>query len=326
MSALRRILVAVADPRSRKQPALVKALRLARQSGARLELFHSLFDPLLQGERVYGKRWSSHEFDALLQSSRQQLEKRAAELANGGTRVECSVQWDYPPQEAIVRQALRSKADLVIASTHSRRRIARLLLTNTDWELIRLCPTPLILVKNARDWKGGSILAAIDPLHLHARPAGLDKRILKMATLLSRTVNAQLHAVHAHAPPITYVPGFVTGPVAVHMSGTESRKYLQQLRRRVIAETKGFSIGQRRVHLVEGDPAVALPVQARRTRARMVVMGAVSRSGLQRLFIGSTAERVIDQLDCDICFVKPERFRTTVRARTPHLPVMIPPM
>ena len=326
MTALRRILVAVADPRSRKQPALVKAVRLARRSGARLELFHSLFDPLLQGERVYGKRWSSREFDALLQSSRQQLEKRAAALVDGGTRVQCSVQWDYPPHEAIVRQALRSKADLVIASTHARRRISRLLLTNTDWELIRACPTPLILVKNARDWKGGTILAAIDPLHLHARPAGLDERILETAALLSRTVNAQLHAVHAHAPPITYVPGFITGPVAVHVSGAEARKYLQHLRRSVTAKTRRFAIGQRRVHLVEGDPAVALPVQARRTRARMVVMGAVSRSALQRMFIGSTAERVIDQLDCDICIVKQQRFRTTVRARTPHLPVMIPPL
>src|SRR5688572_14849755 len=255
MSALRRILVAVADPRVRAQPAIVKAMHLARRSGARVELFHSMFDPLLQGERQYGKRWTSREFDALLQSSRQQLEQRAAELANGGVRVLCSVQWDYPAHEAIVRQARRSKADLVIASTQRRRRLSRLLLANTDWELIRHCPTPLILVRNARPWKGGRILAAIDPMHTHARPSGLDRRILETATLLSRTLQAQLHAVYAYAPPIAYVPDFISGPVTVEVPPGEAREYRRQVRRSVTAETKRFAIGARRVHLIEGDPA-----------------------------------------------------------------------
>ena len=40
--------------------------------------------------------------------------------------------------------------------------------------------------------------------------------------------------------------------------------------------------------------------------ADLVVMGAVSRSGLQRLFIGSTAEEVLDRLPCDVLIVKAE--------------------
>ncbi len=38
--------------------------------------------------------------------------------------------------------------------------------------------------------------------------------------------------------------------------------------------------------------------------ADLVVMGAVSRSGIQRLFIGSTAEEVLDRLPCDVLIVK----------------------
>ena len=34
-------------------------------------------------------------------------------------------------------------------------------------------------------------------------------------------------------------------------------------------------------------------------------MGAVSRRGLQRTFIGSTAEKVLDHLPCDLLIVKP---------------------
>jgi universal stress protein E len=48
----------------------------------------------------------------------------------------------------------------------------------------------------------------------------------------------------------------------------------------------------------------------------IVVMGAISRSGLKRLIIGNTAERVLDFLECDVLIVKPKRFHNKVpRAR-----------
>ena len=40
--------------------------------------------------------------------------------------------------------------------------------------------------------------------------------------------------------------------------------------------------------LVCGDPAIELPRLARSLRAGLIVMGAVSRSGLKRIFIGNT--------------------------------------
>jgi Universal stress protein family len=45
-----------------------------------------------------------------------------------------------------------------------------------------------------------------------------------------------------------------------------------------------------------------------------VVMGAVSRSGLKGLFIGNTAERILDELSCDILLVKPLKSRNRVSA------------
>ena len=59
-------------------------------------------------------------------------------------------------------------------------------------------------------------------------------------------------------------------------------------------------------------------------RASVVVMGAVSRSALTRLFIGHTAERVIDALKCDVLIVKPRRFKTRVVPR-PRLLMTLPP-
>ncbi len=42
--------------------------------------------------------------------------------------------------------------------------------------------------------------------------------------------------------------------------------------------------------------------------ADIVVMGAIARSALKRVFIGSTAERVLETLPCDVLVVKPPDF------------------
>jgi nucleotide-binding universal stress UspA family protein len=44
-------------------------------------------------------------------------------------------------------------------------------------------------------------------------------------------------------------------------------------------------------------------------------VGAVSRSALKRVFIGHTAEQVIDELRCDVLIVKPRGFKSSVAPR-----------
>jgi universal stress protein E len=62
-----------------------------------------------------------------------------------------------------------------------------------------------------------------------------------------------------------------------------------------------------------GDVPTRLEAVARRTGAGIVVMGAVSRSALKRLFIGSTAEHLLDRLPCDVLVVKPRQRSGGVR-------------
>jgi universal stress protein E len=64
-----------------------------------------------------------------------------------------------------------------------------------------------------------------------------------------------------------------------------------------------------------GEVASELESVVRRTKAAIVVMGAVSRSGLRRVFIGNTAETVLDRLSCDLLVVKPRSFVTQVPKR-----------
>ena len=61
---------------------------------------------------------------------------------------------------------------------------------------------------------------------------------------------------------------------------------------------------------------------AREIGSSIVVMGALSRSGLKCLVLGNTAERLLDHLRCDVLVVKPRGFVSRV-PRSPRGPQLI---
>src|SRR5688572_24886298 len=200
MKSIRRILVGVKDPAAKSSPAVHKAACLAEAFGAELVLFHAIALPVAAESYLY-KDGGLDEFEQeLRQSHLDRLERRAARLRNGNSKlkVRADADWDYPVHEAIVRHARKIKADLVVAEAHAGRRLLPWLLHLTDWELLRTCPVPVLIVKSSRKWQRPRVLAAIDPLHAFAKPAGLDAEILDAGAKLTAALNGRLHAMHAY--------------------------------------------------------------------------------------------------------------------------------
>jgi universal stress protein E len=78
---------------------------------------------------------------------------------------------------------------------------------------------------------------------------------------------------------------------------------------------KKIRVPASRRHLVAAEPISGISTVARATGSSIVVMGAVSRSGLKRLFIGNTAEQILDALECDVLVVKAPDFVSPVVSR-----------
>ena len=76
--------------------------------------------------------------------------------------------------------------------------------------------------------------------------------------------------------------------------------------------------------MIDRDPVSGISAIARKVSADLVVMGAVSRSGLKRLFIGNTAERVLNMLPCDVLVVKPAHFEKQVAAKSRGMRLIAP--
>ena len=310
MKQVRRILVGVGDLNAKTQPAVRKAAVLGEAFGAELALFHAMSVPVAAAPQVYragGLRAFGRE---LHRSHVDRLERIAATLRHARLTVHVAADWDYPVHEALVRQARRIGADLVVAHAHAGPRLAPWLLHLTDWELLRTCPQPVLIVKSNRVWQKPRVLAAIDPVHAFAKPAGLDAEILKAAQQVCLALEGTLHAMHAYLPVHERHPqmmGVGSRILARIARASEARARLAFER-----ELRGSRIAPTRRHLRWGPPTEAIPRTARALRAGIVVMGAVSRSGLRRIVIGNTAERILGDLTCDVLVVKPQRFVTRV--------------
>ncbi len=321
---VRHILVATADLSASKTPALDKAAAIARKSGATITLFHSIYSPYVAGERFYSPDALQKDIEAAVNVPRDQLARMAVPLEKDGLKVRVRVRWDYPVYESIVREVMREKIDLVVAESHRHTRTARVLLTNTDWQLIRLCPCPVLFVKTARPYDRGRVLAAVDPMHAHAKPENLDEQILQIASELAAAFNGRLHAVHSYLLGTPFSSGAMIDTVSLPVSVTELQ--LTEVRKAFDKLLEPHTLTEKRRHLRPGNPAREIPAVAEELEAGVVVMGAVSRSGLKRLFIGSTAERVIDHLPCDVLVIKSDDFKTPVPRRPGYRPIVLPPL
>jgi universal stress protein E len=311
MQRLDRIL-AVIDPTVDAQVAAMKAARLARASGASLELFACDFDPSLTGAPFFDTDELRRMREEFVAERAEYLEGLAEELRLTDLEVATHVHWDNPLYEGILRRVREFPPDLVVKDTHYHSPLRRSLFTNTDWQLVRSCPVPLLLARQT-DWPARPlVLAALDPDRRHDKPAALDGDILDTANVLARALGGTVEAVHAFFPAalLAATSGMAGAPIAADMTLTD---LLETERQRVTADVREVAraggLEPSAVRVLQGSAADLLPRHAEATHAAMMVMGAVARGRVRELFIGSTAERVLDRLSCDVLVVKPGDFR-----------------
>ena len=163
---------------------------------------------------------------------------------------------------------------------------------------------PLLLVKPKVWAQPPVIMAAVDPGHPQDPAAALDQRILDVATSIARRFETQAHAMHVYlrsAIALAAVGGMPV--VSVSAAARETEQALE--RSRITRWTDIYAVPDANLHVDPGLAAECLPRLAAECRADIVVMGALSRSDLKRTLIGSTAERALEAMPCDVLLVKP---------------------
>ena len=309
MSLPKRILVVV-DPTADAQPAVQRAAWVARSTRSRVELFICAYGPPIAGgtAEVVNAR-TTH-----LENQLRRLDALAKPLAAEGIAVGVDAFWDSPLDEGIVRKALTVGADLVMKDTHYHTVLKRTIFSNTDWNLIRKCPVPLWLVKSRPTGAKPCFVAAVDPVHERDKPADLDHAILGLAAELGGALGGRLDVFHAFdiAPLLAASVVAMSAPLAL-----PAPEFIDSFKKQhsdaVYELANRHGIGRAQIHIEEGPTRDRLLALTERLGADVVVMGAVARSGLDRVFIGNTAEGVLDRLGCDLLIVKPDAVAAALR-------------
>jgi len=307
MSEQKRILVVV-DPTASFHPSIERAAWLARHTAAHIELFISDYAPQVADPRAHGAA-AMDTRAALVERHRRRLEQLAEPLRASGLTVDVEARWDYPLHDSIVRKAEDDAADFVIKDTHYHSVLKRSIFSNTDWSLIRNCAGTLWLVKPRPPGQRPCFVAAVDPLHERDKPADLDHRIITTAKTLAGELHGELHVFHAYdvAAAIAMSTDSMTMPIALPINELADAMRAQHTEA-VEALCKKHGIPPERTHVHQGGTRQLLLTLTEQLRADAVVMGALSRSGLKGLFLGNTAEDVLDRLHCDLVIVKPAGF------------------
>jgi universal stress protein E len=306
MDYINQILVIV-DPTAKEHPSIAKAAVLAEKFRARIELF--VCDTKSAREMRLAAHVQASPGEPFAVNIKALLETLAAPLRSRGLDVTTECAHADVLHVGLIDRTRNTHADLVIKDTHHHSLAQRTFLTNTDWQLIRGCPVPLLLTKNMQWAAVPRIFAAVDPGHVNDKPEKLDHWIVEHAALLAQRLEGELHVLHVYLPVAIVASATAVNPPLAGAVTPEDLAVEEANRRKLVdALLSEYRLTPDRIHLELGGPAQVLPHAAKSLHADVLTMGAIARSGLKRIFIGSTAEDVLDRLPCDALIVKPLDF------------------
>jgi universal stress protein E len=282
-----------------------RATWLAKKYGYELTLL--LSDPTLAvlGESFVVSNEARDVSGQIKEAQQQILDELAKDALADGLSVKSEVLDDRPAGDAIIAFARELQPKLVVKGTHYHSAASRAVFADIDWQLIRKLEYSLWLVKEG-DWGDQPrILAAVDPTHAGDEKATLDQRIIDAAKALAEASGATIELLHTYQSLSEIGSKAMWTFKPVKLSPEQLDRQVREEHQALLDKLASDNgIPSDRVHQLPGRADEILPSFARSHDADLVVMGALARSGIKRRVLGSTAERALDHIHCDVLIVR----------------------
>ena len=282
-----------------------RAVWVAKLADCELELL--LCDPTASalGDGFFVSNEAKEIGQKIRQAQEEMIDELAEHARKEGVTVTTDVLEERPVADGVLARALDSNPRYIIKGTQYHSVAKRGIMIDTDWQLIRICPYPLWLVKPGDFREEPVIIAAVDPTHEHDKPAALDQAIIDAAKSIAGPVGGDVHLFHTYERLLGI--GWEANKTfkSIKLPIDEIDKRMKKEHREALdalAEGNGFD--KKHTHQLPGRTRELLPTFARSKKADLVVMGGLARWGIRRMVIGSTAERVLDHLPCDVLIVR----------------------
>ncbi|MBN6711573.1 universal stress protein UspE [Haemophilus haemoglobinophilus] len=301
-------ILVVLNPETEKQYALARAVRLVKEQKNENKVKITTFMAVYDFSYEMSALLSSEERDAMhksiIEQRQQAVQPYLEKYAAPNIEFNSIVIWHSNEAEAITNAVAEHNYDLVIKYTQEEERLSSLIFTPQDWQLLRKCPAPIMVVRDG-DWKHQRrILVAVNVSDDKDEHTSLNNELVSLGIdLADKLERGNIHLVTAYPPtPINMaidLPEFTTTEYGNGIRG----QYLLNMK----ALRQQFGIDEDHTHVREGFPEDVIPAVAKELEAELVVLGTVGRTGLSAAFLGNTAEHVISKLECNLLAIKPSK-------------------
>lgn len=129
--------------------------------------------------------------------------------------------------------------------------------------------------------------------------SAVSRRALDYATDLARLHMAEITCLHA-APPVTF--GWLPDDSGLGLASPDVTSELEAQLVSFVQPALRHGVAANAV-VIPGDPASSIIACANTLPADLLVMGMRRRAGVERLLLGSVAERVLQRVDCPVLTV-----------------------
>jgi universal stress protein E len=286
---------------------LEKAVYLAKQNDSFIELFSCCYNRAIVQGYLFDKQEEKHAEHAYVKQVEAKLEALCAPIQEQGVRVGFDVSWNRHNSEGVVRKVLRFEPDILIHAVQPHSRLGHYLFAPVDWQIARKCPVPVLFVKNTQWAEHTRMVACIDPLHEGDQSAALDTAIIEQSLALAPDYFTEIRFVHCFNT-LPHEAIFDEHMVTDYEALRErvENKHVQACN--TLLQPHGFDVTHEQVAILHGEAEQMITAYVSDHKIDVITLGAVARSVLDRLLVGSTIEYLVDHVECDVLVVKPPGF------------------
>jgi len=239
-----------------------------------------------------------------LREKREWLEAQVKPYTAIGYKMTSEVRTFSRLYEAIIEAAVNGEVDLVFKPMRQHSLVRRVVVTSTDWNLIRFCPMPVLLVNGSQNVHGRPVVAAIDAVSDDDQHAELNDIVLQQAQRVAGVIDGQVACANAWSIHPAVMAAGANDAVPLDIARDKHADHLKH----ATQLANQYNIPGDMVFVEEGSPQFVVNETVKKVDAGVVVIGTVARSGVSGLFIGNTAEFLVEETTTDMLVVKAPDF------------------
>ena len=290
-----RELLVIADQNADTNPAFIHALEIAKNTGAKIEFVGFVHAAGVDSSEILTqseKRKVHHKF---IDEKQAQIDAFLNTLDLSGVKVNSDVVWERSFERWVTDRCNQKSFDLIFKTSHRSESTTHV---PSDWQLMRHCPDPVMIV-GSKAWKdGGKILAALDLGSSSEEALKLNEEILRYSFVLAEATNSQVHACYSISMPSALADLDFFDAVGYEKKMKES---IDPIISRLIDQG---GLNKDTLHLVSGKPAMEILRISDKIDADVVVMGNKTRVSLRGRILGNTARNILGKVTGDVVVVK----------------------